>query len=258
VDGRTRIRLAGDLTLYVRTDGNDDNDGLEDTPERALATIQQALNSLYAKYDGGSHAATISIAAGSYPAVQVNSSRLVGFSYVQFTGAGPTTIIGTADSTAGFSVAERGPDIRVKNVCCRGAHAFRAFDKGFLLINGPSTADGSSYALHIHSSGIAVLNSDLNISRTSVLHGVLSAAQFGMLFLNPGSRIQHTVPLSVGTAYAVLYDIGYIASYATFSGSVTGKRYGVATNSRLNVVGAGANYFPGNQAGYVETGGLYS
>jgi hypothetical protein len=40
--------------------------------------------------------------------------------------------------------------------------------------------------------------------------------------------------------------------------NATGTRYNGTLNSVINTFGGGANYFPGNSAGSVATGGVYA
>jgi hypothetical protein len=57
-------------------------------------------------------------------------------------------------------------------------------------------------------------------------------------------------------AYAMT---GSLVSFyaASWSGSATGRRYFVESNSIIESYGKGANYFPGNSAGQAITGGYY-
>lgn len=60
------------------------------------------------------------------------------------------------------------------------------------------------------------------------------------------------------SAYAGAYFGGILlANGCTFSGSATGSRYSVSSNAVIFTNGAGANYFPGDSAGSVATGGQY-
>jgi hypothetical protein len=48
---QVKIKLQGNLTLYIRTDGNDNNNGLTNTPSGAFQTIQGAWNATFSLYD---------------------------------------------------------------------------------------------------------------------------------------------------------------------------------------------------------------
>lgn len=60
------LPLRNPLILYVRTDGNDANDGTEDTPAKAFLTGQAAMNKAFS-YGPGEHGVTIKFANGTYP-----------------------------------------------------------------------------------------------------------------------------------------------------------------------------------------------
>lgn len=63
---RVRRRLTGNLTLYVRTDGSDSNDGLANSASRAFATIQKAIDTACVTYDGSGYAGTIQVQDGTW------------------------------------------------------------------------------------------------------------------------------------------------------------------------------------------------
>ena len=59
----TDLITTSPLTIYVRTDGNDSNDGLSDTPERAKSTLEGALSVIPRIVN---HDVTIQFADGEY------------------------------------------------------------------------------------------------------------------------------------------------------------------------------------------------
>jgi hypothetical protein len=63
IDANVPMRTTANITLYVRTDGNDANSGTADTAGGALKTIQAAINKLPQIIN---HAVTINVAAGTY------------------------------------------------------------------------------------------------------------------------------------------------------------------------------------------------
>jgi hypothetical protein len=78
----TPTETWANITLYVRPDGSDDNDGSANDAANALKTIQEAISRLPKRID---HTVTINVAAGVYDeAVSVNG----------FTGAGSFNFIG--------------------------------------------------------------------------------------------------------------------------------------------------------------------
>lgn len=57
------LKTTADMTLYVRTDGNDNNDGSVNDSSHALQTIQAAINKIPQIVN---HAVTINVATGTY------------------------------------------------------------------------------------------------------------------------------------------------------------------------------------------------
>ena len=62
-----RTRLTGATIYYVRTDGNDSNDGLTNTAAGAFATPQGWVDRLKQEIDIGGQDITVNIADGTYP-----------------------------------------------------------------------------------------------------------------------------------------------------------------------------------------------
>jgi Protein of unknown function (DUF2793) len=73
-----RELLDDDRILYVRPDGNDDNDGLSDNTAGAFATIQAALDRAYGSVDLNGHDMTVQLAPGTYQEDIVVSRPQVG------------------------------------------------------------------------------------------------------------------------------------------------------------------------------------
>jgi hypothetical protein len=86
--GELVTKTSANITLYVRTDGNDGNDGLANTAGQALKTIQAAINRIPQVVN---HVVTINVAAGTY----TEYAYLFGFM-----GIGSINILGdTVDTT---------------------------------------------------------------------------------------------------------------------------------------------------------------
>ena len=66
VAGKTRLRLSGNLDLYVATTGNDANPGTVGAPFR---NIQSAINYVYGRLDLNGYPVAIHIGAGTYTEV---------------------------------------------------------------------------------------------------------------------------------------------------------------------------------------------
>lgn len=84
-------------------------------------------------------------------------------------------------------------------------------------------------------------------------------ANFGGLILGASNTVTLTGTPNFSWAFAIANGCGACSVYAViYSGGATGARYAAALNGVLQTFGGGANYFPGNAAGSVATGGQYA
>ena len=73
--GQVRIKLSGNLNLYVRSDGSDTNNGLANTSAGAFATPQGCWNAIFGLYDPAGFVITINVGvgiAGTYGPIYFN------------------------------------------------------------------------------------------------------------------------------------------------------------------------------------------
>jgi len=255
----TNYLISSSGTYYVRTDGNDSNDGTANTAGGAWRTIQQGVNFLSAHIIDGAATVQLKIADGTYaenvvlrrnigpgaisivgnnaaPAsVVVNSGSGFGFlangvyslsgvrMVAQLTGGGAVAVVG-AGARMTISVVEYGPV---------NTHHNRAVQGGFISLAGAYSVTGTA-ATHY------------------------SSDTTGAVSLN-GITVTISGTPAFSTAFAVAAGSGSVyATAITFSGAATGTRYSAALNGVIFTNGGGANYFPGNGAGASTTGGQYA
>lgn len=109
--------LTDHRTWYVRTDGDDKNDGTENTPEKAFRTIQHAVNYVSENFNIGAYRGTIKIAEGTYEESVVLPKYTASTGSMSIIGEGATTIIKAIDNTAFYA----GPSLGVfyiSNISC--------------------------------------------------------------------------------------------------------------------------------------------
>lgn len=111
--------------------------------------------------------------------------------------------------------------------------------------------------MRANSNGEVVILTSYSISGGAAAH--LRSEIGSSIFVATGITVtlNGTPNFSSGFVEAVLASV-VGANSVTFSGAATGPRYYAAGNGVLNTSGAGANYFPGNAAGTVSSGGQYT
>jgi hypothetical protein len=254
-----RERLTANRTYYVRTDGNDGNDGLSNAAGGAFLTLQGALNEV-AQIDLNGFSVTIQLANGTYTAggvVPVTIGQAdVDDLIIQGNAGAPGNVIVNAPSSdcilanAGARVKVRDIELRTNGAggSCLNAqggviwfenirfgttvfHHVTAAYAGCVLATGNYAIAGGSFT---HMS-VALCATIQIYGRTITLTGTPNISFFAQALLLGN--------LHVGTN--------------TYTGSATGTRYQVSINSVINTAGGGGSYFPGNSAGSAATGGLY-
>lgn len=102
-----RTKLLANATFYVRTDGNDSNNGSANNAANAFATPQGAYNYLLANVDLAGFTATVSIQDGTYTGTLTVGAALVGqgpASGLTFTGGAGVTLANPSETTDRKSV----------------------------------------------------------------------------------------------------------------------------------------------------------
>ena len=260
--GGARRQIAGDIVLYVNAaTGADGNDGLSATT--AFATIQKAWDEL-CKLDLSIHAATISVAAGAYPAGVVSNAAPVGGAGVTIQGDGavPANVsLGGAGHGFFFGGQLSCPvTIRGFRIAANGA------SKGGVVVAGRGTVTCAAIEAAGGSSGYCGFYATQSEgARIIVTTGQTITGSMSAYLSSTGGVIQmHAIPVTLVNAptfswgFAQCSSMGLIlATGASFSGAASGLRYAVAMNSVISTGGGGASFFPGSVAGTTTTGGLY-
>jgi hypothetical protein len=251
--------LAADRTYYVRSDGDDDNDGLSNSSGGAFATIQKAIDALYT-VDWNGFDATIKIAGSSATFTEnlVFSGMPAGAGTILVDGdtTTPSNYIVTSSSGNTFTL-EKGAQVSVQGFELRSA-ASRGFDvlTGADLILSGNMAFGaiSNRAINVTGSGATItISSGFTVSGNCAdfinINGGASLLWVGTLTVTLSGAPAWSgrfIKVSLGSTATV------VASGITFSGSATGKRYEVDKVGALETFGGGATFFPGDSAGTAD------
>jgi hypothetical protein len=255
-----REALTADVTYYVRSDGNDSNTGLANTSGGAFATIQKAYDTILT-LDLAGYDATIKIGHTATFTAGLNTSLPPVGGNVILEGDTTTpanTVISTTSAScitwsAPSLLTVRGLTLQTttsgSGIFVFGAGA-KVFVDGLMVFGATATA-------HIYAFSGGNFSSYSNYTITGNAGSHIYASNGGTV-----NMFGQTVTLTgtpAFTTFALANGLSILENGGvTYSGSATGTRYGSAGNSIIETYGGGANYFPGNSAGYTATGGIYS
>lgn len=275
--GGRSIILTTDLTLYVRSNGSDNNDGL--TPSSAFATVQHAVDVGYSTLQLNGHALTIDIGSGTFGSAVV-TAPLVGQrgSYaLWFAGAGKgSTTIQSQQANFNFNGQASGviSNLRMTSMggsawgdgCCVMCHNAQAqvFDVDY----GPCSTSGQAFGNQVHSStgsAIAMGSTDkdyfINISGGGIRH---AAGYAGSLVQWWNVKVTLTGTPAYGafaqSSWGSAVQSGHVppGTGTAFSGAATGDRFWVDGVSSIttNHGDGGPNFYPGSTPGTVVNNNL--
>jgi len=258
----TRQKVTSNVTIYVRTDGNDSNTGSANTSGGAFLTIQKAWDVLSA-LDLSIYTGTINVADGTYTAgLLVNKIPL---------GGSGTYLTGNTTTPANVIISVSGTAINVTAPVTLSIDGIKLQTSGsgqtLITVNHPGA---------VISIGRNEYGSCSNGHHLSVVAGYLTRIAGGFTYTISSTTSQthinaatnaakinmaaQTVSMSGTPAFTTAYvNAVELASVNllnnTYSGSATGKRYNVTLNAVVNTYGA---TLPGDAAGTTATGGQYA
>ena len=235
--------LIADTTYYVRTDGNDANDGLTNTAGGAWLTIQHAINVLYT-LDLADFGVTIQVADGTYAEAISFKTVPTGYgsnSYVRLYGntTTPANVVitsvnldyGAIVTTGGYKCTEgfqvyNASNLNVTEKMAYGAAPFAHFDvegnSGASITADYEIVSGAPHHYYTYNGGTIYVTNTITVTLTG------------------------TPTFYAGFACAEGLSSMYIDAGITWSGSASGPRYTIFEGSVI------ANYsppFPGDSAG---------
>jgi len=264
-----RIKLSGDLTLYIRTDGNDANNGLANTAGGAFATIQAAWNAVQQQYDPNGFTVTLQLGiAGTY----------VGAAFRGYTGT--VVLRGDPANQDNYIISFQAVGSQSWNI----SNKISTLALVGLKLERASAVPFTDFLLLTDFGGVTTLT-NVTLSFTSGGAGSYHSVTYngGQLFiLGPIKLVGSSSSPFYATALSILsaagsgpwtvtivgtptYNNGFVwvdqsrCNFAslTFVGTFVGQRYGVFLNGVIQVSPGGANFFPGTTAGNTASGGQY-
>lgn len=253
-----REQLTGNRTYFVRTDGNDANDGLTNASGGAFATIQKAID-VVASIDIGPHNVTIKLADGTHtqPNVTIVRGPWVGSGVVVLEGnmTNSENVVVTRANGNLFQVVSGGRlFIRgfEANVAGPAGSLFQVTQSSVLTV-GPGMRFGSVGYAHLQPSagGYVTGRAPYEVTGGGTMHIMCSYA--GLFDIGGQSiTVSNTPHFTQAFCFADRLS-NVLMVNNTYIGGATGKRYGVDRNAVLTIGGA---TLPGDVAGTIQRGGI--
>mgnify|MGYP006921320184 CR=1 FL=1 len=256
--------LGAVRTYYVRTDGNDSNDGLSNTSGGAWLTLQKAMDHISANLDLGSYNVTVNVADGTYTAGLALKTYRATSGTISFVGNTTTpanvvvsttgsTAISTATGATGYFAVSGMELTTTTSGDCAGISG------GGIKVSFSSmrfgTSAGGSHVLA--SQGAKVELTGTNYISGNAAVGLWATRQ-AMIYVS-SSTLNYTTAVTYSAMNFYASENSWIDAFSvTFSGSaVTGKRYSAVGVSGIFTNGGSSTYIKGSVAGTVASGGVY-
>ena len=248
-EGEVR-RNVQNPTLWVRTDGNDANDGSANDAAHAFATIGAAMDAAAEKFDLVGRTLTIRLGnPGTYAQFKTSVPQVL--------------VIGNTAAPASYNI--QGPlpvvcvasSLTLQNLTCTNANAggytVQAQYNGAITLNNVVIA-GTTIAGHLQ----AFFGGSITVAGSLTLSGTADAAfgaAGGSITTQVGSSVSVSGAYSGGFARAIVGGVIQFSSIPT--GAATGPKFTVQSNGVVDSQAAGLNALPGSTAGTTATGGQY-
>jgi hypothetical protein len=263
--------LAPGATFYVNgTLGNDGNDGLGAGAGRAFATAVGAAAAIASRYIAPG-IVTVNVADGTFNGITLSQSFVSAWRWVGNHTTPANCVLAAPNGTvnAGRSViVYRGVTATFDGFSFTSLYENVAVSGGTVtLLSCTYSLTASNYAITMFVGGSLFMGGAINITGSAALGFIIanqsSTAQIATSDPAAGTvaatiTLTGTPAFSLGFAVADLSStILFLPSVITIVGSATGPRFFAGRGGSVNVLGAGANYLPGNAAG-TYTGGYSS
>ena len=257
-----RDKLTAARTYFVRTDGNDSNNGLSNTSGGAFLTINKALT-VASTLDFAAWQLTITVTAGTYNEKLLLPATVGGLAPI-LQGVGSTTIVNYFGAINESVIENPGntPWI-VKDLKITGAnntsYGLSATDGANVKFSGIDFGSGVAYQINVARGGSIQAIGNYSISGGGGAHyiafgGIIAVRTFAVTIT--GTPAFGAFAQAIGPSMIDVLGM-------TFSGSATGSRYSLSSGASTfgtggsSGSGTGPTFFPGNAAG-TNNGGFYN
>lgn len=258
VSHNSRRLLTGDLTLYIRKDGNDSNSGMSE--DKAFLTWGRAHREL-CSIDGSGYAVTVQFGVGVWEElITCGGQSYVGIPNLYLKGAGSnsTTIHCTNATSQPLFVGYGSCYVHVNNLKLKGGYqSIRVCYGGVVSLSDVWCDTPSTYYIR------SLFGATVFLGGTIMLSGLNATGFSAAISLQNSATVQidgSTELVFSGTNKAENCVVVtrnsslYINAAVNVTGSFVGRAYNIYLNGTVSTNGKA---FPGDAPGVVNTGGQY-
>lgn len=261
--------MTADKTYWIRSDGNDNNDGSANTPGSALKTLAGAYQKIRSTTFANGYKVILRLGApGAYAGLRHD------------TWPGAVEIRGDSANRSAYSLTALPGDLScatallgreltvsgVRLVGSPGVDARCAWSFGGNLslqdVQFDASSVGNLTSVLAEASGTVTLSGEIDV--TFARSSFISAVGGASVYLGNSVQAANVEILTAG----LIFDQGFIRvsegsrvmrrNVAFLGLGATGRRFVADLNGIINVAGAGEEFFPGSLAGTLASGGQYS
>lgn len=254
--GLLRERLQANRNYFVRTDGNDSNDGLTNSTTGAFLTIQKAVNVVMG-LDLNGKDVYIYVGSGTFSeAVILNNLILTGTSILTFLCS--ETVWSATGSCLTVDGCSGNPVKIIDCTMIATAYGIRVQNRSRLEFSSMDFGACTSGHVYCYGHSIVKAYGDYTISGNAANH--LKASYGGIIEINGKTVTMATNPTTFSDCFAKAEWMGQIiVASCTFTNKAygIGKYYTADRNGIIDTLGAGADALPGDSAGSTSNQGQY-
>lgn len=246
-----RRSLVAARAYYVRTNGSDSNNGLENTAGGAFLTIQKAVDTVLNGVDLNGFDVSINVGAGTYTGAVTIARPFVGMGTVTIQGnySTPSNIVISTTSADAFLVTN-GAAVQIGGMKIRtttSGNGISATTGGYAV--SIQNEFGACADSHINAgSGTVLISGSYTISGGATSHWHVGGNQ-GLITVAGTPTITLTGTPAFSAYFGGVSQGRITCAGAVFSGSATGKKFLVHHLGIIHCLGQSLDYLPGDAAG---------
>jgi hypothetical protein len=252
--------LSASRQYFVRSDGNDGNDGLANTSARAFLTIQKAVDTA-ASLDSSIYDVTIFTNRGSTTTIQLK--RLLGSGTLNIIGDEVTQsncLVNPAGTAFWGTSSAKGGNFLIAGfkIQSGGGQDIYAGPQVYIIARNNEYAGTANFRMYCQGGQIDAAGTNNRISGGGI--SFFQCDSSGLINFS-NSTFTLTASVTFTQSFAAARWLGLVISTSVTVNlggfTVSGPRYNVLANAVMATSG-GTNHFPGTSAGSASSGGQYS